>query len=158
SALITAPTIPLLGIVAPYFRWANALLYCCHVVDNFWHVIVPFEHSGKAFLAGFLGAIIWLPMNTYWDEDDEIDRIVKDRGDPLEVFLRTALGKGKPVMLTVKNGKVYVGMVFSTINPSMPFLSVLLLPIWSGYRSDDSKTVVVTTRYIDALIGIEDEA
>ena len=54
----------------------------------------------------------------------------------------------KPVMLTMKDGKVYVGFV-SELPPvkSDGLQFVRILPLWSGYRDSETKVVSKTTSY-----------
>lgn len=129
----------------------------CTGIDHNWHVMSPFEHSGKAMLAFFLGATIWYPLNWFADDETAIDRVILRRQDSLELLLRTAMGEGKLVSLSVKNGKVYVGYVISTINPAFPMETLSLIPMMSGYRDEDTKKLVLTTQYTDAFAQIEQE-
>jgi hypothetical protein len=158
ASVIVTSIIPLLGFLSTYGCAPSRSVWFCTKIDCLWHVVAPFEHSGKAMLAGLIGAFAWIPFNHLSDDRREIDRIVMDRGDPLEIALRTALGNGKPIMLSIKSGKVYVGIVSAIPNPAFPLESVLLLPLWSGHRDDQTKTVKKTTPYpIDAYLGIEDK-
>ena len=158
ASLLTTPIIPVLEKLSDYWDCLLAPLHCCQYIDHAWHFVAPFEHSGKALVAGLMGATTWMPLNHLFDDDAEIDKVIMGRCDPLEMSLRTALGTGKPAMLSVKSGKVYVGIVSSKPNPAFPLVSILLLPIWSGYRDDKTKTVTQTTRYpVDAYIGLADK-
>jgi hypothetical protein len=62
-----------------------------------------------------------------------------------------------PVMLSMSDNKVYVGYV----NELPPIEGnglqyVRVVPIWSGYRTPDTKEVVRVTSYVDALKRVND--
>lgn len=63
-----------------------------------------------------------------------------------------SFGQLTPIMLNMSDSKVYVGYV-AEIPPveggHLKFVRVL--PIWSGYRSSDTKEVVYVTSYLDDL-------
>lgn len=126
-------------------------------IDFEWHTVVPFEHSGKASLAFLLGVLIWWPLNLFLDDQKEMDRVIERKEDALELLLRNAMGQNKLVLITVKNGKVYVGYVLSNLNPAFAMESIGIAPMLSGYREDPTKTACFTTRYIDAYDKIETE-
>jgi hypothetical protein len=56
----------------------------------------------------------------------------------------------KPLMLTLKSGKVYVGIPVKGIaNPSVHANYIKIFPIYSGYRDPDTHKVNFLTRYRD---------
>ena len=55
-------------------------------LDEYWHQIIPFEHSGKAVLAFALGALSWIPLNVFSDDTKQAHRAVNRRRNPLEVL------------------------------------------------------------------------
>jgi hypothetical protein len=61
-------------------------------------------------------------------------------------------GSPEPVMLTMRDSKVYVGYI-SELPPvtGKDLLYFRLIPIWSGYRSETTKEVVQVTSYLQAL-------
>ena len=121
-------------------------------VDWFWHQIVPFDYSGVAFLAFFLGSTLWSVANKYkYDKDTEIDNVIQAKGDPLEVLLRDAMLSFKPVIVTLQSGKVYVGQVICNFNPAFDLQSVKILTIMSGYRDPTDQTVIFNINYETVL-------
>lgn len=115
---------------------------------GWWQPFRPFPHLAKTFLAFLLGASIWWPLNRFFhDKQREIDRVIEEKDDPLEVMLRKALGRGRLIMFSVKNGKVYVGLVASLQDPSRTMQFIKIVPLMSGYRDKDTKVVQFTTFY-----------
>lgn len=123
-------------------QWAWGL-----AIDAQWHKVVPFEHSGKAFIAFLIGAILWWPLNYFTDRAKEIERAIQNQENPLEMMLQKAIAGAYLVLLTVKNGKVYVGFVSDTLNPALPNQYLKLLLTTSGYRDSETKKVVFTNDY-----------
>jgi len=126
-------------------------------IDSLWHQMAPYEHSGKAALAFILASTIWIPWNQFFDDEEEIDRVIQSRRDALELIFRTSMGENQLVALTVKNGKVYVGYIVSNVNPAFPMESLGLIPMMSGYRDPTNKRFVFTTQYTDVYDRIFEE-
>lgn len=115
---------------------------------EWWQPLRPFPHLAKTFLAFLVGVSIWIPLNRFFhDKQREIDRVIDEKDDPLEVMLRKALGQGRLIMFSVKNGKVYVGLVASLQDPSRTMQFIKIVPLMSGYRDKDTKVVQFTTFY-----------
>jgi hypothetical protein len=56
----------------------------------------------------------------------------------------------KPLMLTLKSGKVYVGQPVGSIgDPSVRAHSIKIIPLVSGYRNPDTHKVELPTKYRD---------
>jgi hypothetical protein len=83
----------------------------------------------------------------WWNKDRQTDRIVKKEGGPLEQFLDAAMHQDKDVLLTLKCGKVYLGQIVSSFIPDQRDQTIILWPIWSGYRNPKDQTVTFTTNY-----------
>jgi hypothetical protein len=116
-------------------------------LDFYWHSSVPFDHSGKAAIAFLLGALLWKPLNYFTDKRKGIERAIQNQENPLELMLQKAMTGAHLVLLTVKNGKVYVGFVSDNFNPALPNQYLKLLLTTSGYRDSDTKKVTFTNDY-----------
>jgi len=57
-------------------------------------------------------------------------------------------------MITLKNGKVYIGRVTISLTPEED-KDFLLLPIKSGYRQGEKQRLVLTTHYDEAYTEIQ---
>lgn len=117
-------------------------------INRVWHRTVPFQYSGRTFLAFLLGTFGWWPLNRIWSKDAEIQRVILEKGDALEVLLRRAVGEKRWVALTVKSGKVYVGLVTMIFNPAFPLEHIKLVPMLSGYRREPDKHLIFTNFYL----------
>jgi hypothetical protein len=129
-------------------------------LDSYWHAAVPYDHSGKATIAFLLGALLWKPLNYLTDQDKEIARAIQNQENPLELMLQKAVTGAHLVLLTVKNGKVYVGFVSDSFNPALPNQYLKLLLTTSGYRDSDTRKVTFTNDYTsvyEQLLNREEE-
>lgn len=118
-----------------------------------WHDIVPATNSGKAATAFLLGCTAWWPLNLlgkvfpYFTDSAAADRAISRKQDPLEMFLRRALGDGSLISVSTKSGKVYVGKLRVTFSPAFPMDSISLWPLYSGHRDKDSQKLVLDFDY-----------
>lgn len=106
-----------------------------------WYRLIPFPYFAVSVLAFLLGALLWVPLNkgalTWandltkppfwksigswlqrifrkgWQDAEEIDRVIKEDGDPLDMLLRLAEKESKTISATLTSGKIYVGFVSS---------------------------------------------
>jgi len=127
------------------------------IVNTIWHMVFPFDLSGTAILAFLIGATSWKYLNRKLDSEKEIDNSIQAKGDPLELLLRNAMRDTRPVLLTAKSGKVYVGSVTANFNPAFDIQSIKIMPILSGYRDPKDQTVTFTTDYFTLLTQIHEQ-
>jgi hypothetical protein len=127
------------------------------IVNNIWHIFFPFDFSGTAILALLIGATSWKYFNRRVDNDKEVDNPIREKGDPLEVLLKDAMRDTRPVLLTIKSGKVYVGTITATFSPAYDVQSIKIMPILSGYRDPKDQTVAFTTDYFSLLTQIHEQ-
>jgi hypothetical protein len=125
-------------------------------IDHLWHKLVPFDFAGTAFLAFFFGITLWKPVNWLFrfNSEQEVDRAIRDKNDPLEILLKDAMRDSKAVLVTLDSGKVYVGHVITNFNPVYDVRSIKISPIVSGYRKPEDQTVVFNIDYTELLTSI----
>lgn len=78
-------------------------------------------------------------------------RAVAERTDELLLLLLDAPAMERPILLTLKNGKVYAGFVLEIahLGPEVPY--VKLLPTVSGYRTEGDLFLELRTVYDDSI-------
>ena len=111
------------------------------------HRLVPFEHSGTSLGALLLGTTIWWPLNWFSSRPKEIKRTIEAWNDYLELLLHQALEETRHVAVTLKNGKVYIGFVVRSFDPSYDRKYIVVLPTISGYRDSEKHSLTLTTDY-----------
>lgn len=67
--------------------------------------------------------------------------------DDFENLLVRSCDRGLPICLTLESGKIYVGVLWSGMNPSIQRKDVSIIPLVSGYRRDTDKKMEITTYY-----------
>lgn len=112
---------------------------------------IPFDYIGESSLALLLGIVLPQFLNLFLRLDEEAAKYIREEGDPFEQLINRALESAKPVMLTLKGGKVYVGFVTSSFVPVREQKTVIIVPLRSGYREETKQRVILTTDYSRAL-------
>jgi len=69
-----------------------------------------------------------------FDREESLHRALRDIGDQLESRLNSAKRSKKAIMLTMKNGRVYVGYVTQIVPPMVGPRHICILPMMSGHR------------------------
>ncbi len=133
-----------------------------------WSAIMPpYPYLATSLLALAIGRFLpdflnFLLIRKY-GQDYFLDLAVRKGGTFLERFIHEALKQTKLVSLTLRSGKVYIGYVQTVAfglrqNPETnpdPFLA--LLSVYSGYRHNETKRLLITTDY-SGVFDEEDES
>ena len=101
-----------------------------------------------AMLAGW--PLAWLLNLVFWRNYWLRCAIKKDE---LEGFLLNAADREISIALTMDDGKVYVGYVVAGFDPAIGRKCILLLPLMSGYRDQQTHKVNFTTFYTELYGG-----
>jgi hypothetical protein len=136
-----------LGALFPCARWPNVPCF-----PSWWKSNIPFDYLGTSLVAFALGATVWKPWNYFFCKQQvAIDKVIDEDKIPFELLLKKAQDQTKTVSVSMSNGKVYVGWVTHFFNPALPTNYIQILPVKSGYRDEDTKWVVFTTYYSEAI-------
>ena len=84
-------------------------------------------------------------LNFAFPEREWIRRAIEK--DDLEKLLLRAADEEVPLCVTMDDRKVYVGYVVEGFDPALGRKSILILPLISGYRDEDTLEVNFTTFY-----------
>ena len=126
----------------------------------FWRAVFPIEHSGKAAVSLFVGPVLAYVLNFLdrWieplGEEASIARAVADKDDAAENLIQEALRSATPVAVTLKSGKVYVGLVQTMFNPSFEVQSIRLLLKRSGYRTNEKQELKLNVNYDETHVTL----
>ena len=91
-----------------------------------------------------LNALMGLPGIKEFFEWSLFRRRFSSTASELDLLLRNAQDRMMPVSVTLKNGKVYVGVVQKITDPERSPAAFRLLPMLSGQRDESGRTVFVT--------------
>ena len=135
---------------APPFRAIEAIVRplwpACRAFAWVVRRAIPFPYSPSLVATFFLGIGAGSLSNLWWRAEPEVRRAVGDYGGDLRIFLHDRAKEGSPVSLTMKNRKVYVGLILVPPGLEEPCY-LTLLPTLSGYRDAQRITLVFTTAY-----------
>ncbi len=151
SALCGVMLLALSTLIVSFLR------YRWPVLGEVWQNVVPFAHSGKSFGALLIGLILPLFLNRVrgwhsysnldWGKEARVRNAIEYFSNDIEILLLRSMDGESPVLLTMDNGKVYVGYVTELFNPDVDRRYIKVLPTMSGYRTAESQEVVFTTAY-----------
>jgi hypothetical protein len=137
--VVSNPTWPAFGYLLRLRHW--------------WAYNTPaFSYSGITTLALLIGTLSpWFlnrvkPLCLLWTKENQGEKATRGYGSPLEQLLLKALKEKKYVMVSLTNGKVYIGRVTTSLAPEDD-RSFALLPIKSGYREGEKQRLELTTHY-----------
>ncbi|MGE3595792.1 MAG: hypothetical protein AB7N70_09590 [Dehalococcoidia bacterium] len=100
-----------------------------------------------------LGPLIGSALNRCTSEREALLKTASS----LELLMHDAIESAAPVMITLENGKCYVGMVLATWNPDHLPQTIKIFPMLSGQR-DEQGRVNFTTDYENIYVALTDEA
>jgi hypothetical protein len=113
------------------------------------HSVEP-EVLGTSLLACVLGPILALLLNIFYPRHALIGRLFRKKAaNSLDRLLYGATQRGKMVMLSLDDRKVYCGYVeWIPGNPSAPDAFLEIIPLFSGYRETENKRVHLPISYV----------
>lgn len=104
-----------------------------------------------------MGAFLWWPLNLlgriwpYLGKEESIRRVIENKQDPLEILLRDALESDRLLSVSVKNGKVYIGRLVSSLDPAYGVQSLTLSRSYSGHRDGETSAFHLDIDYEQVL-------
>ena len=139
------------------FLFSRGLTLMFPRAASWWHSRVPFSYAGTSLLALTFGSVLWIPLNRWISlVKKEAKRAIEEANDYLEMLLLQAIEETKMVMLSLKSGKVYIGLIIRNFDPAYDRKYVAVLPMRSGFRQEDL-TVKFTTDYAQVYQQIVDQ-
>ena len=118
-------------------------------VASFLNARLPIPYAAAAVGSILIGLLLAWAANRRWPPDRALELVVGQHGGRLRILLHAAHRTKHPVMLSLSNRKVYVGLVY--VPPPLRKPShVVLFPTLSGYRETDTLAVRWVTNYYNA--------
>jgi len=97
-----------------------------------------------SFLLGFTSPYL---INIFFKDVTSMFKAIREVGNMFHNLLLSAFLNRDLVMITLTNGKVYIGFIDTL--PEFNFLYFKLTPVFSGYRNSDHK-LELSTNYMEA--------
>lgn len=107
--------------------------------------------AGISLLVSLLATV--LVNHSNWVKEWSLNR-AWHRND-MDALCKEAIAGTKPVAVTLDTRKVYVGLVFDSLEPGKE-ANLTILPLYSGYRDKDTLEMHLTRKYtsVDLQLGI----
>jgi hypothetical protein len=125
-------------------------------VYSIWHYLIPYPQLGTPIGSLLIGACLPCILNRVWSEKEQNAKSYAGFSDYLGLLFFKAQIKKKPVMITLRNGKVYIGLIYGCNSPGKHDGggSLYIQPTLSGYRRHVTHEMYITTDYTAILQGI----
>ena len=118
-----------------------------------WKKFMPFGYSPTTMLTIILG-LIYPPISNQFCTKEEAALIAaKEAGSLIEPLLDKAVERGMTVEISLKNRKSYIGYVIQNDVIGAIRADIAVVPIWSGYRQQDTNELEITTDYSSVVFG-----
>lgn len=112
------------------------------------HYPLKQKYFGTAFCSFLLGVVGTEITNYFLNEEKRISKAIDHIGNEFERLCESCYRNTELIQITLKTEKVYIGWMKALPIPShSSFVSIL--PVYSGYRDKDKKTMHLTTQYLD---------
>ena len=116
-----------------------------------WVANSPPLFNSTAQVSIALAAVLPLLINKFFREDAEGWKSAQKHGDEIELTLRGAHNRNRLVEVTLRNRKSYIGFPRDFGNGSVPDSDISIVPVYSGYRCEDTSELKLTQDYRPAL-------
>jgi len=113
------------------------------------------HYLGLSILSTLIAAVSWIPLNALWSITKAEKRILQKEGTLLDILVDDSVRNRKGVLITLKSGKVYAGIVLSAASPGHSLPMIKVLPTYSGYRHKKTYRIVPTTNYSQSIQDID---
>lgn len=115
------------------------------------HVHIPIDYGDTAFLSLLLAIAVPPAMNKFYSKEKAAKRTAENYGDLIELMIARAFEQRKLIELSLKNRKSYIGMVRQRSITKRGQSDVTLVPVVSGYRSEGTLELHITTDYVPII-------
>jgi hypothetical protein len=106
------------------------------------------DYFGTCIGSFFLAVAFSEISNILVQKEKRISLSIDSIGNEFERLCKTCYENAEMIQLTLKNDKSYVGWMKSLPIPTHSnYISIL--PVYSGYRTKDTKELIFTTQYLD---------
>lgn len=140
----------LFGVAHMIIRLLN---HFCPQINAFWAGYFPAAYSDTVVLSVVLGAALPLLINRFYDQERGAQRVARENNDFVELLLAAAISRRELVELSLHSGKSYIGFVVeSGIKRQQGEPDVVLVPMLSGYRDQETRELKIITHYATVMV------
>ena len=116
---------------------------------------VSFDYSCM-IVTILLGLVFPIVLNCgYSQEQEEQEALQKARedGNLIELLFAESVAREMLVEISLRNRKSYIGYVLRNAAEGPNEADISVVPLWSGYRKEDTQELEITTDYVSSLLG-----
>ena len=110
-----------------------------------------FSDTGPAIFSISIGLFVPHVLNPFFDKNEMAVRAARNMGRMIEPLLIESMQHTKPIEVSLKSRKSYIGYVAEIVGPGQ--LDISVIPLASGYRKEDTQQLEITTNYVPVLIS-----
>ena len=119
--------------------------------------IFPGAYYDSAVLSVALGLTVPLVGNRFYPAKRARIRVAQEVGDLVELILSDSIDGQKPVELSLRNGKSYIGSAVDSGIGRHGETDVSIIPMASGYRDKDTQELRITTHYTPVILRLQEQ-
>lgn len=148
------------------------LNHCCPPLDALWESYFPAAYSDTVALSVALGVALppivnqlhRLPFRQghltrlpligifFYDAAGAAYHTARENNDFIELLIADSIADRNLIELSLKNGKSYIGFALERgIKRQQDEPDVVLIPVASGYRDPETKSLTITTHYAPVI-------
>ena len=120
-----------------------------------WECFVSFDYS--CMIMTVLLGLVWpIVLNLGYSqekEEQEALRKAREDGNLIELLFAESVAREMLVEISLRNRKSYIGYVLRNAAEGPNEADISVVPLWSGYRKEDTQELTVTTDYISVILG-----
>ena len=121
-------------------------------VAIFWETNVPSPLTEEGALSLIFGFLLPVMGNLTYTSSRAARRAAATSGDFIELILADSVENQKPVEISLKSRKSYIGLALDSGLLIQGESDISLVPILSGYRHSDTQELKITTNYATAIL------
>jgi hypothetical protein len=146
--LFNSVLVGIISLTISYFLLRLLTLLFPYFILNFKSILPPgIEYLEVAVFSFLLSVSSTFIINLFTNKTDELSKSIDKIGNDLEKIIKKGFTDAELISLTLKSGKVYVGVPLVIPEPNKSSTYISLLPFFSGYRNNE-KELKFTTEYL----------
>lgn len=139
----------LAGVVLALFAHAIAFLVNLLVpqLRSIMYDYVAVNYIDTAIFSIVLAWASPLLLNKFYNQERAVRRAAETYGDLIELLITDSIERRKMIEISLRTGKSYIGYTLHTSIARSGDSDVTLIPMASGYRSEETRELRITTHY-----------
>ena len=118
---------------------------CCPPsIINFVDMHSPAPFTTEVILSLALASVLPYLFNMVYPSRKGVKRAARNAGEHVELLIIESVEEKIPVEITLRNRKIYIGLAGDTGVGGTPEADVAVVPMFSGYRNEDTQDLVIT--------------